>query len=360
MLGIEKIKKKLLIYGSGESGSRFFLELKKLGIDHKVIGFVDSSPELQGKRCCDLEIFDTSILQNLEETSVIIATTTPEYIKQIKSTLIELGINEIDILLHSAFYDPNVYSYEEIKKLNEVKDQLLSGKKIFSDVIKARQTKDWSPIEERNKRINFVSEHQYLKYLDFTDYTVILDCGTFDGFHANLFSKISEKAKVFSFDVMGDKLVKDRNKSDRIQYVKLALSNKSGSMFFRELPDYLGGASYLSEVKESSDSYEVEVNTIDSWAEKNNIKTVSYIKTDLEASDFAALQGAEKVIKLHEPDMAISIYHTDSNMYEIAGLIKSMNPKYNFWYDHYSEDMDGSILYCSTKNPFSINTVTTS
>ena len=182
-----------------------------------------------------------------------------------------------------------------------------------------------------------------------------MDCGTFDGFHAKLFSNKSLSAKVFSFDVMGKKLVKEQNQSTRIEYIELALSNRLGTMYFRELPEYLEGANYLSPIKESSDSYEVETTTIDNWAETNNIQKICYIKTDLEASDLAALQGAERVLKSYEPDLAISIYHTNSDMYEIAELIKDINPKYNLWFDHYSKDMDSSILYCSTKDPFPIN-----
>ena len=94
MTKISNLKESILIYAAGESGSRFFLKLTELGLEKKVIGFLDSSPELQGKRCCDLEIFDTKkLLSNLNKTSIVIATTTPEFIKQIQSTLKTCGVN---------------------------------------------------------------------------------------------------------------------------------------------------------------------------------------------------------------------------------------------------------------------------
>ncbi len=346
-----KLNTHLIIYGSGYTGAHLFEKLKKLGLDKRVKAFLDTSKELHQKKCCGIKICDPEILINESNYTVIISVITAEFIDEIKKTLNNLGVKKENIILHSAFDENKAYNNDELLRLDKIKDKLFYGKEIFQKVIDARQSRNWEGVKRynSNRKINLIDE--YLKGFNFTDYINIFDCGTFDGFHAHLFHKLNEKANIYSFDPLGDKLVKRTYINKKIFYIKAAFLDKKSKMYFREMPTYLGGANYLSENRQSGDSYLVETTTIDDWVKENDITSISYIKTDIEGSDYMALKGATNSISKFLPDLAISIYHKNDHMYLIPEFVKSINPEYNLWFDHYTDSLDSSVLYCSTSLP---------
>ena len=87
-----------------------------------------------------------------------------------------------------------------------------------------------------------------------------------------------------------------------------------------------GSASFLSDKRQEK----VEVTTIDSFVDKNNLN-IGLIKMDLEGYEFKAVKGAASTIKRFKPLLLISIYHNEKDFFEIKPLIeKIVKNEYEF------------------------------
>lgn len=64
---------------------------------------------------------------------------------------------------------------------------------------------------------------------------------------------------------------------------------------------------------------------------------VTFIKMDIEGMELDALEGATEILKNNKPKLAISIYHYDTDFWEIPLLIYNINPQYRFYIRHYSK-----------------------
>ena len=72
---------------------------------------------------------------------------------------------------------------------------------------------------------------------------------------------------------------------------------------------------------------------------------ITFIKMDVEGSEYKALLGAEKIISCCKPKLAISIYHNPEDIWELPELILKMNPDYKFYIRHYSLAGEDTVLY---------------
>jgi hypothetical protein len=76
-----------------------------------------------------------------------------------------------------------------------------------------------------------------------------------------------------------------------------------------------------------------------------NEELVTFIKMDIEGSEYNALIGAADTIKKYKPKLAISIYHKPEDIIEILKLLLNMNQDYKFWIRHYSMAWFDTVLY---------------
>lgn len=75
------------------------------------------------------------------------------------------------------------------------------------------------------------------------------------------------------------------------------------------------------------------------------IDEVTFIKLDVEGSEYEALRGARNIITKYKPKMAISIYHKPEDIWELPELILSLNENYRFYLRHYSIAASETVLY---------------
>ena len=77
----------------------------------------------------------------------------------------------------------------------------------------------------------------------------------------------------------------------------------------------------------------------------------TYITMDIEGEEMEALDGCRNIIKDHKPDMAISIYHNPTHLWEIMLKIYEYCPEYTFAIRNYTGGVSDTILYaCSPDN----------
>ena len=65
-------------------------------------------------------------------------------------------------------------------------------------------------------------------------------------------------------------------------------------------------------------------------------ESASFIKMDIERSEFNAIKGARDIIMRNRPVLTISIYYSDEDMLRIIELIMSMCTNYSFYVRQHS------------------------
>lgn len=65
-------------------------------------------------------------------------------------------------------------------------------------------------------------------------------------------------------------------------------------------------------------------------------KRVTFIKMDIEGSEMRALHGAEETIKNQKPKLAICVYHSPQQLWEIPLYLKSLVPEYKIYLRHHT------------------------
>ena len=156
----------------------------------------------------------------------------------------------------------------------------------------------------------------------------IIDVGGFIGDSALIFREFT-KQKIHTFEATSKNFTLiqktlELNESSQIIANKLALGDKKGTLTF----NYFGsGSSAMHGV--GSKTEEVEVDTLDNYVAKNNVK-VGFIKVDIEGSENLFLQGALDTIRTQKPAMLISIYHHPEQFFGIKPFLESLNLGYTF------------------------------
>lgn len=72
----------------------------------------------------------------------------------------------------------------------------------------------------------------------------------------------------------------------------------------------------------------IPTTTIDTYVDKNNLKTVDFIKADIEGAERLMLEGAKRTLKEYEPDISICYYHLLDDYKVLTNLILEANPNY--------------------------------
>lgn len=79
------------------------------------------------------------------------------------------------------------------------------------------------------------------------------------------------------------------------------------------------------------------------FSDKKGLPT--FIKLDVEGAEKRALMGAEKIIRVAHPKLAICVYHKPEDIYELPQLIMQFDPSYRFTLRHYTPGMWETVLY---------------
>lgn len=89
----------------------------------------------------------------------------------------------------------------------------------------------------------------------------------------------------------------------------------------------------------------VTTDSIDALARRENLRSVDFIKMDIEGAELDALTGAEDTIRRHRPKLAISIYHRLEHFWEIARWIDGLGLGYRFRLEHFTIHAEETMLF---------------
>ena len=178
---------------------------------------------------------------------------------------------------------------------------------------------------------------------------IVIDCGAYIGDVSLYFrDKMDNQGKVYAFEPLPSSFEKLQNNigifsaEDVIVPVNNATGSVEGKLKFRGI-----GAS--SKFHNDGD-FEVNVTTIDKFAENKELSSVDFIKMDIEGAELDSLMGAKNVIKKYRPRMAICIYHKMEDHWQIPKFILSLDSSYKFYVRHNSRATHETVLFCVPSN----------
>lgn len=172
---------------------------------------------------------------------------------------------------------------------------------------------------------------------------VVIDGGGCWGDTALYFAQ--QGARVFCFEcipsnieILQGNLALNPALGAKISVIQRALWSQSNEKFtFEEM----GPGSHPTR----NGAVKVETQTIDDFVLANSVERVDLIKMDIEGAEPEALIGAEKTIRKHRPQLAISIYHDLRHFASIPNWIDGLNLGYQFYVDHFTIHQEETILF---------------
>ena len=179
---------------------------------------------------------------------------------------------------------------------------------------------------------------------------IVIDAGGCWGDTAlNFASKVGENGKVYSFEfIPGNVAIMKKNFSlnselqKRIEIVEHPVWSESDVKMYCN--DF-GPASTIQSAYSSVHNIEISTITIDDLVLRKNIKKVDFIKMDIEGAETFALKGAMETIKKCKPKLAISVYHSLTDFFEIPKLIDELDLGYKFYLGHFTHMAGETVLY---------------
>lgn len=359
---------KVAIFGAGTVGKGIFEDIKTLRPDVKIICFIDS--HLEGS-VQDVKIIN---IKDIDET-----------ISQIDTLICSIRHDGQEIA-HCIFkYYPNIDFIENtrfIERYYRDEEKLLSDKnleltlKIFKDkkykelwreVFAARAFIDEKNMSEYANTAHNIRPcvfrmniyHHYLDEIVKDKVKVIYDAGFYDGRNVLAFDKLLlNLEKIYAFEPIYDitshpffdKFIKNLGK---VEIINCALGEKTGEAEFL-LHDTKPEASAVKELTTKRSctvsahfntiKRKVKVTSIDDYSRKN-ILPPDLIKMDIEGAELSAIKGAIATIKRYRPQLAISIYHSDSDFIKIPLYLYENLDNYSFRVGHYSYGRGETVFY---------------
>jgi FkbM family methyltransferase len=179
---------------------------------------------------------------------------------------------------------------------------------------------------------------------------ICLDAGSCRGEVALHFAHtIGPTGHVYAFEfVPGNLVLFARNMelnpqlAARITPVKRAVWNQSGkTVAYAEA----GPATQVKAGTPRVGSATTTTVTIDDFTTSESLPRVDFIKMDIEGAEIPALAGATATIRQWHPRLAICAYHRKDDLYTIPALVRSIDPAYRFYLDHYTIHAEETVIY---------------
>lgn len=165
------------------------------------------------------------------------------------------------------------------------------------------------------------------------DNEVLVDLGAYIGDSTISFiNNYLDYKKIYCFEIDKEniKYLKNNLKNyPNIEIIEKGVSDKEGFM-------YLNKSNYSSAhtLKNSGDE-EIEVVTLDNFIKEK----ITIIKSDIEGLEIKALKGSKNHIINDHPKLLISIYHSNTDIFEIPKLIKSFDSSYKFYIRYHGNNI---------------------
>lgn len=169
----------------------------------------------------------------------------------------------------------------------------------------------------------------------------VVDIGANIGYVSALCATCVENSgTVYSFEpskVTFNSVAKLSKQLAQIRAFQLAASDYCGKAYF--VDEAYSDVSHLG-TKGEKRGYEVDVVTLDSWLELNNINRIDFLKIDAEGHDLEVIKGASLLLKRFSPVVEFEVFSAEG-LSEISASIKN--------------NIDCDIYRCFNQYPFTMS-----
>ena len=177
---------------------------------------------------------------------------------------------------------------------------------------------------------------------------VVLDCGAAFGDVSLQFAQSTgENGKVICFEpyplfieVFQANLAMNSNLAKTITLIEKAVWDKSN-----EVLSFIEGGGGSRIDQRNKCERKIGTTKIDDTVKSLSLPKVDFIKMDIEGAELNALLGAKNTIFAFKPKLAICLYHSPKDFYEIPSLIHSWGLNYKFYINHNYMNQWETVLY---------------
>ena len=195
-----------------------------------------------------------------------------------------------------------------------------------------------------SRNLQYVLANLGTQYFDLPELDLrneyFVDAGAFDGSTTKYFLDHFEKGFSYVFEANPKQSGVIRECLDGCpnwELFPLGVYDKNGTMRFTVSDSNPAGSKMTEDQGET-----VEVCSLDAVLSG---RKVTFIKMDIEGSEWAALRGAERIIREQRPKLAVCVYHRPEDIWEIPALILQYHLDYKLYLRHYSIADTETVLY---------------
>ena len=330
------------LWGSERLGAYVENQLRKNG--YKCLGYIDNDSRRYGKR-----VYSPTILQS---DDIVIVTSIYYYdisiqLEQMKIfdyiyyEELALGFGEFEIY-YQGF--KGLFSEIERHKVDYiwVKERLAdnSSREIFDLLLLYRMTLDVRYVYKAHELSEKTGKQDFDDIIvkTFNNKTVFFDVGACDGTTSEDFIKICPDYREINL-FEPDKELLDMCKSklklyNNVSYIEAGVGKENGIAMF----DNVG---FSAGVVGTNGTVPVKMVKLDDYINSS----YSYVKMDIEGSEFDAICGMKSTIEELKPSLAISVYHLPGDIHRLIRLVLDFNPNYKVYLRHYTDSYADSIAY---------------
>ncbi|MBF0095960.1 MAG: hypothetical protein HQM04_09420 [Magnetococcales bacterium] len=177
---------------------------------------------------------------------------------------------------------------------------------------------------------------QYSDYVDIRDGDVIINCGVENGFEIPFFAAmVGRTGQIHCIDPFGFQYLDDYVKPTVKYFDEVVINHEVALM------DYTGQVTW----KIAGEDRSFPCVTFEHFVESMGLDRVDLIKLDLEGTESVLLRSLLQMCKSFQCQLAISIYHSMQQYFDIPMFFMNNLADYSFYLDHYSFGRYETILY---------------
>jgi FkbM family methyltransferase len=213
-------------------------------------------------------------------------------------------------------------------------------------------------IQECVEAVYFHSQYEIPGIVEVKSDDIVFDVGAYYGDTALYFnSAVLPNGAVYAFEPNPQiaKMLKanvENNNGTNVVIVEKGLSDATIKSKFQQNE---GESKVITDEKreykifnkyKTDDALNVQLTTIDEFIKDQRIERINFIKMDIEGHEEAAIKGAVNTIKTNKPKLAISIYHSAHDLFELPLLIHELKDDYKLYIRHAANTTTETVLFC--------------
>ena len=262
------------------------------------------------------------------------------------------GVNRITFWLHKndliskEEIEENIAYFKgkdaEIEQCCDLLNDEMS-KQVLRQMIKFRCTGSYKDLPPNSFSKQYFG-YDFFKYQEGEYY---VDCGGYDGDTIMRFKRLMRRKGIKKYSIVvfePDSMANERlkKKYPDVTCIESGIWDKEGDMFIKNTG--IGQSIVISESEGVAEANltRIRVAALDS----NDIcRKATFIKMDIEGSEYKALLGAEHIIKENAPKLAICLYHSNEDMLRLIKLVHELNPRYKMYVRQHTNGVNETVLY---------------